>query len=179
MVNFHDNRYVISGRFYRAGKISSRIVVVDDPKKLPSFALTNLNKNLAKVKPEDLSHGQNILLDTTGISVSFHYPFNGRDYVFYSVTTDKDTIPDLTLLGEIQKGKIVLRDTVMQMPASTITATPAKVINGIYTYDYAYRILLGERTALRSEGSIYVRADTVVVGYRYSDADDQRKGYSR
>ncbi|HYG17604.1 MAG TPA: hypothetical protein VD816_01700 [Ohtaekwangia sp.] len=176
MVNFDGNRYVVSGTFYKHGKINSHIVVVDDPKKLPAFALKNLSENLTAIKPEDLSAGQSVLLDTTGVSVCFHYPFNGRDYVFYSVNVDKDTVPDLTLLGEIQKGKIVPRDTVMQMPASTIKTTPAKVINGIYTYDYTYRVAQGESTALRSEGSIYVKADTVVVGYRYSDAALRRGG---
>jgi hypothetical protein len=135
---------------------------LDEMKELITFnawTIANLSPDTSVVSVTDTMP----LPDTSGIAISMHYPYQGHDYVVYSANSSMDA----TYLGEILDGKIVVRDTIVAMGTSSTKNTPVKIVNGIYVYDYSYRKMDGERLMLRSEGSIYIKADTIVVGYRY------------
>jgi hypothetical protein len=142
---------------------------LDEMKELITFnawSIANLSSDTSAVSAANTVP----LPDTSGIAISMHYPYQGHDYVVYSANMDQDRSMDATYLGEILNGKIVVRDTIVAMGTSSTRNMPVKIINGIYAYDYSHRVMDGERLVLRSEGSIYIKADTIVVGYRYFNA---------
>lgn len=142
---------------------------LDEMKELITFNAWSIANLSSDPSAMSVAHAR-ALPDTSGIAISIHYPYQGHDYVVYSANLDQDSSMDATYLGEILNGKIVVRDTIVAMGTSNAKSAPVKIINGIYVYDYSHRVMDGERLMLRSEGSIYIKADTIVVGYRYFNA---------
>jgi hypothetical protein len=164
--NSGDDSTIVKTDVHRFHTYTFNLDVMKELITFNAWSVANLSSDTAAMSVA----GTTSLPDTSGIAISMHYPYQGHDYVVYSASIDQDSRMDATYLGEILNGKIVLRDTIAMMGTSSTKNAPVKIINGIYTYDYAYREMDRERLVLRSEGSIYIKADTIVVGYRYFNA---------
>lgn len=181
MVNYHSGKYYVTETGVTDGEISSTISSIIDPKALTKTSLKEWYTDYSNKEWQEDAVKQaaktmdELVLDTIGIVVSVYYPFRDREYVVYSTSLDDDNSMDATFVGELVNGRLVLRDTVASMGTATLKGTPVRIINDIYVYDYFYRQMDGERLVLRSEGSIYIKADTIVMGYRYFDANNAQK----
>lgn len=181
MINDHNGKYYVTETGVTDGNISSTISSITDPKALAKTSLREWHTDYSTEEWQGDAVKQaaktmsRLVLDTIGIAVSVYYPFRDREYVLYSASLDQNSSMDATFVGELVDGKVMLRDTVATMGTATSKGIPVRIINDIYVYDYFYRKMDGERLVLRSEGSIYIKADTIVMGYRYFDANRQQK----
>jgi hypothetical protein len=186
MITYQDSSYYITDvntDFFYPG---TRILKIDDPGKLPNIPRDRLPQNLHS--HDSLMNKLHLfyqvgsittVLDTTNLTASLFYPYKNHDYLVYTAknpfTTKEHDEPDTTYLGEIINGELKTIQMVLPFPTMTMQFRPNFVNDSIYTYDFDFKTYhgtdkKGERVIfIHSRGSIFIKQDTIVVGYSHYD----------
>lgn len=173
MVNYINNKYYITSALAHMNGLG-KVTEISDPKTLISVPIDSLclnwKSNYFKGKNpreiyEKLSKQGNVLIDTCGVIFNLFYPYKKHNFVIYSNHKK-------TYLGEILNKKIIPLDTLVDIRIYTTDDTQNTIKHGIYTYHFNnssscfFNDTLYEK--ISSNGDIYIKQDTIVIGYRYN-----------
>jgi hypothetical protein len=163
-----DGFYITETLAHMSG--SGRIIKVRDPEELITISTDSLPLawKVERFKGLD-SHeiyrklaGQGqTLIDTIGYSFTLFFQLRGYDYLIFS---DYNT----TYLGKLKDNDIVLIDTLVKAGTWGYTDVPGEVIGDIYHSGFERKYGTGAMHKY-SSGDIYVKQDTIVIGYSYKE----------
>jgi hypothetical protein len=143
MIDFRDGKYYILSSLAHGG------------------GYTNLKSVVTPNQITD-SSGYNTILDTNGIIANLMFPFKDKNYMIYS--TDS-----VTILGILEENKpLKMLDTLLDKPLWSTYGELNEIKNGIYTNKSHYHTTwpyTGQN--IKMESLIYVKGDTIVIGYDY------------
>jgi len=169
-----------NGAFYVTESVAhidgfGRIVRVHDPKRLFKIRMNSLQlpsqsqkfPSLDQPIFNKLPQHREVLIDTTGVTVDLFFESEGDEYFIYSDY-------QRTYLGLYDQKVIVVLDTLMEYPSrSWSTRSIGAIDNGIYHYSYMTHeiVIRGKKEIKEIEnlGDIYVKNDTIVVGFKYKE----------
>ena len=181
MVNHQNNAYYITDVVADSNFGRTRILRIENPKELIKIPTKYLPRNITS--RDSIIRANTVLLkeirtkitllDTSNVIASLFYPYRGNNYLIYSAKHDDyiqfDEI-DTTFLGEIVDRNLAAIDTILPLPTWTLEFKPNRVYNEVYSYNYNRKHWRGEHILfIDSNGSIYIKEDTIVIGYRYYD----------
>jgi hypothetical protein len=186
MVNYRDSSYYITDVNTDFSYPRTRILKIDDPAKLASIPRERLPRNLhdhdslMKVLHSLYKIGSiTTVLDTVNLTASLFYPYGNRNYLVYTAknpfTTREHDEPDTTYVGEIVEGELKTIQMILPFPTITSQFRPNFVDDSIYTYNYDFKTYHGTEkkgetvVLIDSHGSIFIKKDTIVVGYSHYD----------
>jgi hypothetical protein len=116
-----------------------------------------------------------LVIDSTGIIINLFYNFNNKDYIIYSDSKN-------TYLGIVGHRNVTTIDTLLDFPTNAIDNLPNNMVSGYWHNHFAdiFESDNGKKLSRTTKsGDIYVRNDTIVIGYRYNKTvkriDDNRK----
>jgi len=171
MIERRNDKYIITETLAHLSG-SGTIQVLNSPKELVKISLDSIPLDWKSARYPTLSeyeiydtlrHLEKVLLDTVGITLDLFFEFDNSDYLIYSDYQN-------TFLGRVADGTIELQDTLLKLPSWRYNESPNEIINGIYHYtNKAWGGFSNKeiRKRTRSTGDIYVKNDTIVIGYYY------------
>lgn len=152
------------------GSGHGRIIKIKDPKELITVDIDSLSTSWKEERFKGMDgfevykklawQGQT-LVDTIDHVFSLFFQYKNRDYLIFSSFNS-------TLLGEVKKGEINVLDTLANTFTWGYTDIPNEIIDGIYHNQYEATYGTGEMHKY-SRGDIYVKQDTIVLGYFYKE----------
>lgn len=149
---------------------SGRVIKIEDPATLIKVDLDSLPlswkekrfKGMSRFEIyKKLSNQGQTLVDTVDYTFSLFFQFDQKDYLIYSGG-------NRTYLGEISDGKIEVLDTLMEKGSWSNSDIPSEIVDNIYHYRFL-RIHGTGTKHMYSSGDIYVKQDTIVIGYVYKE----------
>lgn len=159
MIDFQKDKYLITATLAHMSG-SAAIYILNNPRDLPLISREKLLTD-ELIIPENIIE---CILDTLGVTANIYYPFKGKAFLVYAQN-------DTTYLGEIVDKRIINREIILSNGISPNDNKLNRIKNGIYISDInqtSISISQGLRTTEEIEGSIYLKQDTLVLGYKYS-----------
>lgn len=181
LVDFREGIYYVTEGYCDGSYGRTRILKIKNPtqlikiqkKELPMTnrkrdSLASINKHVIKKLEAEI-----VIIDTAQVSGSIFFSFEGKDYLIYTGTTSPwlqfDEM-DTTYLGEIRDEDLIAIDTLLPEPTWTSNLGPTLILNHNYYYKYFREGWNGaNEKIIDSNGQIFVRNDTIVIGYRNND----------
>ena len=140
---------------------SGGVVRLNDPMEWPTISLGSLAQK--KFPPFDSRVVEEVIFDTIGLTFNLFYPYKDQSFLVYSAG-------DGTYLGEIIDSQLVEKKKLLNHSTFSYTSSQNKNIAGIYFHPldhwsstYDPETFIEEVQTI--EGSIYTKADTLVIGY--------------
>lgn len=146
LIDFREGQYYVLASLAHGDGFTS-IKMVENPEKLTD------------------STGYKLLLDTFSITANQFFPYKKDNYLIFINENQ-------TLLGKYNNNKIITVDTILnrKLPAQPFMNY---IKNGIYVNEIYRHITWGLSTETnrheKTTGWIYVKKDTIVVGYQYKE----------
>jgi hypothetical protein len=163
-----DGFYVTETLAHMSG--FGRIIKIKDPKELITVDTDSLSTPWKEKRFTGLDRfevyqrlakqGQT-LCDTIDHVFSLFFQFKDKNYLIFSSF-------NATLLGEVKEGEIIVLDTLAKTFTWGYTGIPNEILDGIYHNRYEATYGTGELHKY-SSGDIYVKQDTIVIGYSYKE----------
>jgi hypothetical protein len=153
-----------------------KVTRVDDPKKLVKIRrdslllpwrrerFAHLNGNSVY---EKLTYKGHALIDTVGATFDLFFESEKNNYLIYSGYK-------ATYLGLYNEHKITVLDTLMNYQSYN-SEKPGEILDGIYHYNYSSTHGVG-MLEIKSSGDIYVKNDTIIIGFRYKETERLEMG---
>jgi hypothetical protein len=161
MIDFKDGKYIITNTLAHMSG-SASVKILENPRQLPLF---QKDKFLNRQSPTPDSLLENIL-DTFGLTANIYYPYKNKNFIIFSEY-------DTAYLGEIRKGKIIDKEPLLSYGIWSYGDKMNKIKNGIYISDINHiTTSINSEQKLETtesiEGAIYIKQDTIILGYKYS-----------
>jgi hypothetical protein len=166
MIERRDGKYIVTATLAHMGGYTA-IRYVDNPRMLPLPPKGALNLDL----PNPSSQYGDILLDAGGITANVFFPHGEKNYLIYSKS-------DTTYVGEISNHKIIHPRVLLNYGTWSYYDALNKIKNGIYISNIDHReTTINGSTNLETTksviGAIYIKQDSIILGYKYSTAQHQ------
>lgn len=161
MIDFKDGKYVITNTLAHMSGLAS-VKILENPRQLPLFQKDKFfNRQLPT--PDSLLE---TILDTFGLTTNIYYPYKNKGFIIFSEY-------DTTYLGEIRKGRIIDKEPLLSYGIWSYGEKMNKIKNGIYISEISHSSTSTDskqklKTTESIEGTIYIKQDTIIIGYNYS-----------
>ncbi|MCB9333891.1 MAG: hypothetical protein H6574_22780 [Lewinellaceae bacterium] len=161
MIDFKDGKYIITSSLAHMGG-SASVRTLENPKRLPLY---QKDKFLSRQIPPPDSLLENVI-DTSGLTANIYYPYKNKSFIIFSEY-------DTAYVGEIIKGKIINKKLLLSHGIWAYWDKMNRIKNGIYISDINHiSTSIDPQQSLETtesiEGTIYIKQDTIVLGYKYS-----------
>lgn len=171
MIDFKEGKYIITSTLAHMSG-SADITILENPRELAQFQKSKFNDEF---KEKYMNHmlqlptPKNVLrhiLDTSGITVNVYYPYQDRHFIIFSEY-------NASFVGEVQNGKIINKEPLINYGIWGTADKLNKIKNQIYISEInKSSTSIDMKQALKTNeslnGMIYIKEDTIVVGYKYN-----------
>lgn len=146
------------------------VIKINNPRDLISVHIDSLSLEWKYQRFNDLDRhevykilsGQGeTLIDTIDFTFSLFFQHENRNYLIYSDY-------NATYLGEVRSSSIVFLDTLVETHAIDYSDIPGELVGNIYHNHFERKFGTGAMH-MYSKGDIYVKQDTIVIGYIYKE----------
>jgi hypothetical protein len=161
MIDFKDGKYIITSTLAHMSG-SASVKTLKDPRRLPLF---QKDKFINRQIPTPDSLLENII-DTFGVTGNIYYPYKKNGFLIFSKY-------DTAYVGEIKKGEIINTQPLLDHGIWSYGDKMNKIKNEIYISEinHSSTSIDSEQnleTTESVEGTIYIKQDTIILGYKYS-----------